>query len=146
MIESGKVIKTYGDSADVAIPRKEECSKCGLCAFPKGADKTIVSATNTVKAKVGDTVTVKAQKDFRLASIILVFLVPLLLIGLAVLINYLLINVEIWILILSVIFIILWYTILAIIDKKVFRNKNYCHVIVSIDREKSNESDTGDNE
>ncbi len=146
MLERGKVIKVYGDSADVEVSKKDECAKCGLCAFPKGADKTIISATNQVNAKVGDTVNIKAQKDLRLTSIILVFLVPLLLIGVAVLINHLLINVEIWILILSVIFIILWYTILAIIDKKVFRSKNYCHIIESICTEKVNKNDTGNNE
>ncbi len=146
MTEIGEVVKIYGDSADVAVSKKDECSKCGLCAFPKGAEKTIISATNEIGAKVGDVVTIKAQKDLRLTSMMLVFLVPLMLIGLATLIDYLFIGVEIWILFLSVIFIVLWYTILAIIDKKVFRNKNYCHVIVSIDTEKNNENDTGDNE
>ena len=39
MRESALVIKTEGEYATVSIDKKDECSKCGMCAFPKGADK-----------------------------------------------------------------------------------------------------------
>ncbi len=147
MREIGKVIKTHGKSADVEIDKKDECSKCGLCVFPKGASKTVISANNGINAKVGDTVTIETQKEGKFLSAMLVFLVPLLLIGLAVLINYLFINVEIWMLILSVIFIVLWYTILAIIDKKFKDKGNFSPKIVSIyNMEIIDENDKGSNE
>ncbi len=148
MIEQGKVIKVYQNNAEVKIQKKDECSKCGLCLFKEGADSTIVSAENPLNAKVGDVVTISTQKDNRLLGAILVFLIPLLLIGVAVAINALWINVEIWIPILSVIFVVLWYTILAVIDKKLKNKKGFCPVIVSIDNAEKNDKneDNGDNE
>ena len=69
-----------------------------------------------------------SKKDFPigfyLLGAILVFLIPLILICLSAIITYFFIKIEIWMLILSVIFIILWYTILAVIDKKLKNNIN----------------------
>ncbi|MBR5192404.1 MAG: SoxR reducing system RseC family protein [Clostridia bacterium] len=132
MIEQGKIIKVNGNYAAVSISKKEECEKCGMCLFSKNANSIEVSAENKLSAKVGDEVLCERVADGKFLGAILCFLVPLLLIGLACLINYLFINVEIWILLLSLVFIVLWYTILAVIDKKLKNKQNFKFIITEI--------------
>lgn len=136
MTEKGIVVSVDKKGATVEIAKKDECSKCGLCAFPKNANKIKVYADNKIGAKKGDVVTIERTGGTSLLGVTLVFLVPLLLIGLAVGINYLFINNEIWILALSVIFIVLWYTILALTDKKFQKIKGLISVITAIEEEK----------
>lgn len=137
MTEQGIVTATNNRTAKVKIDKKDECSKCGMCLFPKNASSIEVVADNGVGATEGDTVIVETTGETKLLATALVFVVPLLLIGLAVLINYLLIKSEIWILILSVIFIVLWYTILAVIDKRFVKLKKLSAKITEIIKEKN---------
>ena len=111
MTEQGVVVKTNKNIATVKIDKKDECSKCGMCLFPKNASSIEFTAQNDLDAKVGDTVIIESKKDYKLLGAILVFLIPLLLIGISALVTYLFIGNEIWMVILSVISIILWYTI-----------------------------------
>ena len=130
MIEIGKVVSFDGKHAVVKVDKKDECSKCGMCLFPKNASSVDFRAENPLNAKLEDTVVIESRKDGRLLGAVLAFLVPLILIALSAVITYI---------ILSVIFIGLWYTILAVIDKKLKKSINFCHVIVSIvDKEKEN--------
>ena len=122
MREKGLVTSVKGNFATVRVDKKSECDKCGLCLFPKGASAAEFSALNTPKAKEGDTVIIETSGKASLISVLLVFLVPLILIGIAVLIGMFILNSEIWIPLISVILIVLWYTILAVTDKK-FKNK-----------------------
>ena len=70
MIESGKIVKTSGDRAVVRIDKKDECSKCGMCLFPKNANHLDIDAVNSIGAKEGDIVeqgnheTLLAQNGF----------------------------------------------------------------------------------
>ena len=139
MTEQGVVVAVERHGATVEIQKKDECSKCGLCAFPKNASKIRVYAQNSVGAKKGDTVIIERSGKTSLFSVFMVFLVPLILIGLAVGINYLAIKNEIWIPILSVLFIILWYTILALTDKKFQKLKGLTSVIVSVENVENEE-------
>ncbi|MBE5734217.1 MAG: hypothetical protein E7347_04100 [Clostridiales bacterium] len=132
MRESGIITQINGENATVKVDKRDECSKCGMCLFPKGASSIEFNAKNPLNAKVGDTVIIENQKDAKLFGAVLVFLVPLLLIALSAVITYVFIKNEIWMLILSVIFIVLWYTILAVIDKKLKNSLKYCSVIVEI--------------
>lgn len=132
MREVGVITKVDGEMATVKVDKKDECAKCGLCLFPKNASSIEIDAKNPIGASVGDTVSFKRQKDGKLLGSILVFLVPLLLIGLSALITYLFIKIEIWMLILSVILIVLWYTILAFIDKKLKITFDCASVITEI--------------
>ncbi len=132
MTEQGVVTKIDKNTACVKVDKKEECSKCGMCLFPKNASSIEITAQNDLGARVGDTVIIESKKDYKLLGAILVFLIPLLLIGLSALITYLFIGNEIWLVILSVISIILWYTILAVIDKRLKKLSGGVHIIVSI--------------
>lgn len=132
MREVGKVTKVDGEFALVKVDKKDECSKCGMCAFPKNANSITFNAKNTVNAKVDDEVIIETVKDTKLLGAVLVFLIPLLLIGLSYLITDLFLSNEIWVLIFSVIFLVLWYTILAVIDKALKKKPNFCPQIVEI--------------
>ena len=139
MIDKGLVKGASGKHATVKVDKKDECSKCGMCLFPKNANSVDFYAENTVGAKEGDTVLIDISGGGKLLGAILVFLIPLILIGVSALINHFFIKVEIWTLILSVIFIILWYTILAVIDKKLKKSSLFCSKIVRVLKEKEND-------
>ncbi len=137
MKEEGQVKSVKKNFAVVSVSKKDECSKCGMCLFQNGADSVDFNAENSLGAKVGDKVIIQTAETTKFLGIMLVFLVPLILIGISALINYLLIKNEIWILILSVILIVLWYTILALIDKKLAKTKKFATRIVEIIKEKN---------
>ena len=132
MREVGIVVNADGKDATVKVDKKDECSKCGMCLFPKNASSIEFLSDNDIGASVGDQVVIERKKEAKLTAAILVFLVPLLLIGLSALLTYLFIGIDIWVLILSIIFIIVWYNILSVIDKKLKNRQDYKHIIVEI--------------
>lgn len=147
MREVGKVTKTDGDYATVRVDKKDECSKCGLCLFPKNAAYTEFRAKNGCGAQVGDEVMVENEGGGKLISSLLVFFIPLLLIAAATVISVVIIKKEIWILLLSLIFIVLWYTVLGVFDKILRKNDKFCATIVEVlpkgdtKNDKNNEQD-----
>ena len=142
MRECGLVTESKGNRATVKVDKRDECSKCGLCMFPKNSSFTLFHATNDLGAKKGDRVVIETQKDTKFLGAVLAFLVPLLLIGVAVLINYLLINNELSILINSVVLVALWYVALAFIDKRLQKTYYFCpHVVEILPPEKTDEND-----
>lgn len=133
MQEIGKVSKTEGKYAIVKVQKKDECSKCGMCLFPKNASEIEFRAKNTLLAKEGDDVLINTSNERgKLVGILLVFLVPLLLIGLAVLIEKLFIKNEIFILPISIGLIVVWFFMLSFIDKKIAKNDKYVCEIIEI--------------
>ncbi len=135
MREQGTVKSVKKNYAVVSVPKKDECSKCGMCLFQNGAESVEFNANNSLNAKVGDQVVIETAETTKFLGILLVFFVPLLLIGLSAAINYLFIKSEIWILICSVIFIVLWYTILALIDKRLAKHTKFATRIIEIVKE-----------
>jgi len=135
MREQGVVVGVEGRYATVRVNKKDECSKCGMCLFPKGADSIEFKAFNKENAKIDDKVVIERQKDGKLLGAILVFLIPLILIGVCVLVGYLVLNSEISILIMSVSLILIWFIVLSLIDKRLKNAMGYMPVIVSIDKE-----------
>ncbi len=133
MQEIGKVSKTEGKYAIVKVQKKDECSKCGMCLFPKNASEIEFRAKNTLLAKEGDDVLINTSNERgKLVGMLLVFLVPLLLIGLAVLIEKLFIKNEIFILPISIVLIVVWFFMLSFIDKKIAKNDKYVCEIIEI--------------
>lgn len=118
MVEQGVVKSVKKGVAVVTVDKKIECSKCGMCAFPKNANKIDIIATNDLGAKQGDCVEIENSGEGKLTGALLAFLVPLILIGVAGLIGMLILKSELWTLGLSVVFIALWYVFLGLIDKK----------------------------
>ncbi|MBP5466983.1 MAG: SoxR reducing system RseC family protein [Clostridia bacterium] len=143
MRDSGVITGIKGRTAVVSVDKKAECAGCGLCLFKEGTNKTEFYAKNTVGAKTGDTVIIEHSDSGKFLGAVLAFFVPLILIGLAVLIDYLFIGNEIWILVLSVAFIAVWYAVLAVLDKKLKKIGAFDSRIVSvITPENTDNSDT----
>lgn len=138
MTEEGVVVKTEGKFATVRIEKKEECAKCGMCLFSGNANFIEFRATNAVGARNGDTVIIENSGEGKLLSSMLLFLVPLLLIGVAVAIgifalsNNVAVGKDLWIAIISVGLIAIWYVILALLEKKFRKNKKFRVDIVQI--------------
>ena len=132
MKEIAKVKEVKGELATVFLEKKDECSKCGMCIFPKNAKGIEITAKNLVGAKVDDNVIIDVKDKGKLLGIFLVFVVPLLLIGLSFLVNALFINNELFTLAMSVGLIVVWYIILSFIDKKLKVSKGYGTEIVSV--------------
>lgn len=139
MKEIGIVSKIQKDIATVKVDKKDECSKCGMCLFPQGVNAITFSANNKVGAKLGDTVVIERYADGGLLSALLVFLVPLILIGVSVFLGLCIIKWQLSVLILSLSLIILWYIILSKIDKILKRKWGYKTVVVEILRSDNNE-------
>ena len=127
------IVKTlHGNNATVSIDKKDECSKCGLCMFPKNATTIEVFSTNPINAKQGDKVIVERKENGKSLAMILVFLVPLILILLSGVLAYLVIGKEIFMLILSVASLVLWFCILPLIDKKLKKTQRFASEIIMI--------------
>ncbi|MBQ9514412.1 MAG: SoxR reducing system RseC family protein [Clostridia bacterium] len=136
MTEKGVIVKTEKERAIVRVDKKDECSKCGMCLFPKGASFIEYSATNDINAKVGDSVVIEMQKDAKFLAVFLVFLVPLILIGVAFLLNHFITKSDVFLLIFSLGLIILWFFILGLIDKKIKKISGFSPKIIKITEEK----------
>lgn len=135
MQETGVVTAIKGEKATVKIDKKDECSKCGMCLFPQNSSSIEFEADNKIGAKVGDTVTFIREADGKLLGALLVFLVPLILIGVSALLTYLVIKVEIYMLVISLPAVVIWFFILSLIDKKLKKTSNFRSVIISVDKE-----------
>ena len=133
--------------SSVKIEKKDECLKCGMCLFPKGVDSVTLLAYNEVDAKEGDSVIVENKESAKLLGSILVFFVPLVLIGLSIFISFVFIKKEIWSLFLSIIFIVCWYIILSLIDNKLKGIKKFSPEIVKvIEKGENDERDSSRNQ
>ena len=132
MNEIGIVEKLDGKIAKVKIDKKSECDKCGMCMFPKGASHVLINASNDLGAKEGDKVKIEVKPKVKTLGIVLVFLVPLLLIMLCAVIGYFVFESEYIIIISSIISLILWYGVLALIDKKIQNHLGFCSIITEI--------------
>lgn len=143
MQEIAKVVSVNGQTATVSIDKKDECSKCGMCLFPKNAKASQFEVKNHIEAKQGDTVLVEIQESGKLTALILVFLVPILLILVSfVLAEYVLHN-EIWMLWLSLISVGLWFCVLPFIDKQLKKTAKYSKEIIKVlfNEKKENENE-----
>ena len=142
MQEIAKVESTKNQTATLILDKKDECSKCGMCLFPKGAQVIKIEAQNGLGAKEGDTVIIERTEAGKLTAFTLVFLVPLLLILLSSLIATLVIEKELWILWLSLISCVAWYMVLPFIDKAIGgKLKAQTKVIKILNESKENENE-----
>lgn len=130
--ETGTLIKTKGKTAVVSVDKSEKCAGCGLCLFKNGTTKAEFYVSNEIGAKVGDVVVIERSETGGLLGAVLAFFVPLLLIGLAVVIDFLFIGKEILILILSAAFIAAWFSVLGLIEGRLKNGKAFRSRITEI--------------
>ena len=131
MTENGIVVKTENGIV-VKVDKKTECSKCGMCAFPKNASHIDLKATSEIAVKVGDEVTVETSESLRFLSALLVFGVPLVLIGACALIGLLVFKSDIITLVSAVVITALYFVVLHFIDKKILKNKKFITKIIAV--------------
>lgn len=132
MRETGLVVKTENGRAVVKVDKKDECSKCGMCLFPKNANSIEFSANNSVGAKEGDAVIIETKENGKLLGAILAFFVPLLLIVAAAVFSLVVIKREIYTLIIGVAAVVIWYAILPLIDKRLKKSDKFSPDVISV--------------
>ena len=130
MQEQGLVVKIEGNTATVRVDKKDECSKCGMCLFPKNASHIDFEAQNDLGVVKGDTVIIQTQKEGKLLGVLLAFLVPLILVGAGVLLGLLVFGNELVALGISVVLVIVWYVVLSFIDKKLKKSMGFKPTII----------------
>ena len=144
MREIGVVTKIEDKRITVKVNKKDECNKCGMCLFPKGADGVEFHAQNDLDANVGDIVEIELTSGGNLIGALLAFLVPLLLIGISAVVAYLVIKQEIYLLVLGLGSVILWYLILPLIDKKIGKGKRFIPKLINIIKKSQFENTQGE--
>lgn len=84
MVEIGRVSKlhTNGKYAKVSFTRREDCEKCGMCMKHKDSMTVSLNVKNTLGAKVGDEVAIEMRDGFILKAAFIVYLLPVILVGL----------------------------------------------------------------
>ena len=130
MREQGKVVKVAEKTATVRVDKKDECSKCGMCLFPKNASHIDFEVQNDLGVLEGDNVLIGTKKEGKLLGALLVFLVPLILIGAGLLIGLLAIKNELWALGISLGLVVVWFCVLALIDKKLKKSMGFKPVLL----------------
>ena len=140
MRELGLVIKTEKGKATVKVDKKDECSRCGMCLFPKNATSVEFSVNNGVDAKEGDTVIIETKENSKLLGTVLAYLIPLILIAISAVITLTIIREEIYMLIISAVSIVIWYAILPSIDKKLKKSNAFAPDIIKILKNKENKT------
>lgn len=84
MTERGVVSKIKGNKATVQFDRHSACDKCHMCAVTKDTMKVEVVIENTLGANVGDFVEVEMGERYVLTAAAVVYVIPLVLIGVGI--------------------------------------------------------------
>lgn len=84
MTEKGIVAKVVGSKATVRFDRRSACDKCHMCAVTKDGMRVEVVVDNKLGASVGDVVEVEMGEKYVLTSAVIVYVIPLVLIGVGI--------------------------------------------------------------
>ncbi len=132
MRESGKVVSSKNDRAEVEVAAKGECEHCtaaGICNWT-GTSVRKVLAVNKVGAGAGDFVELETVEGTGAKSNLLVFGIPVLLMFAGVLIGGLILRKDMWSGILAGVGLALGFGIVKAIDISVNRSGRSLPVIV----------------
>lgn len=121
MTERGVVSKIKGNKATVQFERHSACDKCHMCAVTKDTMKVEVTLDNTLGANVGDFVEVKMGERYVLTAAAIVYVIPLVLIGVGIGVGTL-IN-ELAQVLMALGGLIIGFAIAILLDKFVIRKK-----------------------
>ena len=138
MVEIGKVIKADDKHKTVTVEfdRKSACGKCGMCLMAENNMKVELNLSNKVNAVIDDMVEVKMGEGYVLTSALIVYTIPIVLVGLALFITR---NLSEIIQLISIGLALILGIIAAVIsDRKIRNRKGFCPEIINI-LEKSKE-------
>lgn len=130
MIEKGVIVKIKGDKATVQFDRKSACDKCHMCAVTKDSMKVQVVVKNTLNLNVGDYVAVEMGKRFVLTAAFIVYIIPLVLVGIGIGIGSVI--SEMWQAILALIGLVGGFVISVVLDRVLRKKKGFVPVMVDI--------------
>lgn len=131
MVEQGKVTVVEHGKATVEIPRKSACDKCGMCLIIPTKQVVTITLDNQVNAKVGDTVELTMGGSYVLLAALLTYFVPLLFFALGLILGVVIIN-ELAGIIGGVLFAILAFAAIALLDKKFKLKRGFAPIISKI--------------
>jgi len=134
MRETGKVVSTKNDRAEVEVAARGECEHCtaaGICNWT-GTSLRKVLAVNKAGAAAGDVVELETVEGTGAKSNLLVFGIPVLLMLAGVLVGGLAIRKDLWSGILSGVGLVLGLGIVKAIDVSVNRSGRSLPVIVGM--------------
>lgn len=121
MTERGVVSKIKGNKATVQFERHSACDKCHMCAVTKDTMKVEVTLDNTLGANVGDFVEVEMGERYVLTAAAIVYVIPLVLIGVGIGVGTL-IN-ELAQVLMALGGLVIGFVIAILLDKLVIRKK-----------------------
>lgn len=131
MTERGVVTKVKGRKATVQFDRKSACDSCHMCAVTRDGMKVQIVIDNTLGASVGDFVCVQMGERFVLTAAVIVYIIPLVLVGIGVGVGSLL--GELAQVLLALGGLILGFVIAFLLDRFVIRKrKGFAPVMTSI--------------
>ena len=132
MIETGEVKKvTKSGWCTVRFPRKTACENCNMCLKPKNEMFVELKLKNSLGAKEGDIVTVEIGDRAVVAASFIVYIIPLVLIAVAL-------GATSWLNNLAISLgtaggaLILGFGIVAIIDRKLKAKKGFAPQMAAI--------------
>ena len=76
MGESGMVVGIEGDNALVEMEASKECEACGACRYTE-TGRMVASVSNSLSARVGDTVKIDIEPKLVLAAAALIYIMPI---------------------------------------------------------------------
>lgn len=88
MKETGVVHKVRGKFATVRFDRKTACENCNMCLKPREANYVELRLKNNLNAKEGDSVEVVMGDRAVLTAALLVYAVPLIIMGIVLSVTY----------------------------------------------------------
>lgn len=81
----GVVIETTGETAKVRCSIHSDCENCGVCP---GSNAMIIDVSDQVGAQVGQQVLIESKETNMLLAAFMIFVLPLLAVGLGVFLGY----------------------------------------------------------
>jgi len=128
--EIGEVVKLKKNNAVVRFDRKSACDSCHMCAVTKDGMKVETVIPNSLNVNVGDFVAVEMGDKFVLTAAVIVYIIPLLLVGAGIGIGILF--SETMQIILAVAGLLLGFGIAILLDKVVRKKKGFSAQMVRV--------------
>ena len=125
MKEYGEVIDLQDDVVTLKVIKKPECGGCKACFFGKGENSSTIKAQNTIHAKIGEQVYFTVQKDNGLKASLIVYILPILFMGLGVAIGAILFKKEVYMVLSAGVGLAIGFLALYLVDKLVATSKSF---------------------
>lgn len=143
MKEIGKVVSVNDKKGQITVQfdRKSQCEKCGMCMMSKDSKNVELNLENKVNAEIDDCVEVSMGDSFVLASAIIVYLIPVILVAISFIFTRQ--HSESIQIIGLIISLVLGVIIAYIIDKIIKNHKGYKPEIINIVEKSKEEKKNG---